>query len=218
MGTHYRIWLFVPVENIGVALAELEKIVDKTYTHPMEITLPDGETIQVSDLRNYPPHNTILKPDDYLSWVSYTVSLYFPIDEIVQNYMRKEDESLKEMSNYTLSENQVVVINNEKYFPHGGIVVMLQCGRKYCKISVGSVAKSQNILIRGSTGFHKMMQRILKSADGVAGLINIGEYEYFLLENPNLTIKLDEDSDLGEIDRLVDDIVIKVEKVKSNLI
>lgn len=213
MGTRFKIWLFIPTENVRLALQKIETMTHMKYARQVEITLPDGEKFQITDTSTMPLSNKHIKCDDYYSSVTVTKTLCIPIDGIVQSYMDSLDEIPK--SKGIRAEERVEIINSQPHFPLGHLWVSLSCGRKYCEVRISAVSSSQNYIIRHSTSFHKMMLEVLNIAEGVASLIDVEQFECFLLENPEITITLEDDDGMVKLDELVNDIVDKTRKAKE---
>lgn len=213
MGTRHSVWLFIPTENIRLALQKIETMTHMKYARQVDITLPDGEKFQITDTFPMRFSSNNVKYDDYYSSVSFQKILYIPIDDIIQSYMDSLDEILKDKG--IRAEESVEMINSRPHYPLGYWWVSLSSGQKYCRIDIGAVVSSQNNIVMHSNAFHKTMLEILNIAGGIASIIFVGDFECFLLENPKITIILEDDDGTVKLDELVNDIVDKTRKAKE---
>ena len=210
MSTRYSIRLYFPTEKIEQALLATTEIADQPESW-QNIKLPDNRKVLVpfhsSDQKR--PHLQIGKS------IALDTTLLFPVDEIVQEYITMRQTADTEL--------KLVHGDGEDYCPIGIIWLIISSGSRYTEFDFAAVTSLFNDILLKSNAAHQQFLKVLNSADGVAGLIDVETRRFHLLHDPTLTIYLNEnryylDVEYGDgVDRDIDRLAEAIRSKISNL-
>ncbi|MEZ4670310.1 MAG: hypothetical protein R3E39_20580 [Anaerolineae bacterium] len=209
MGVRCHIALFFPVENMGTALAELNKLAYQPNNQSCVIQLSNNNRVYVYCRTGRPPAEYF---DIFgRKVVCFDTVLLFPADDVIAAYINANNELVGS------GTDRQVTIDGITHYPVGYLSIIIATGTKFGEITISSVVSSQNQVILCSPSLHASLINILTSANGVAGLINNdGAYDNLLLTDTSCVVRIDFDKeerfrDGNDIDEIVRSILDQLE-------
>jgi hypothetical protein len=201
MGIRYGLKLIYQFTDLEKALTSLSGFTSHNNGSTATIILPDKRRFtfpsSLPDTRKFRMSAN--------SQNAFSTTLLIEIDEVVREYIAAYPPEID-------TQNRIIQLNNRSYFPVGLLRFGLSVGKQYASISIGAVSSSQNRLFQYSVSVHHQFTQIVKSTNGMVGLIdfNNGEMAAFTEDFKAINVVIAEEED-NDIDKQVEQILSQIE-------
>jgi hypothetical protein len=201
MGVRYGLKLIYRLTDLAEAFTSLSLFAFHGNGSTATIILPNKQKFT---FRCAPPTNRKFNLS-VNSQISFPTTLLIEVDEVVREYIAAYPPEID-------TQNRIIQLNKRNYYPIGFIRFGLCAGEQYAYISIGAVSFSQNRLFQYSASVHHQFTEIVKSTNGMAGLIdcNNGEMVAFTEDFKAVNVVVAEEDD-DDIDKQVAQILSQIE-------
>lgn len=180
MSVDHSIQLFFPAEQVAAALLATAEMADRRGAAECEVRLPGGRSLSLPFGAGAERAPVVLEPGGDAEWLS--TCLLFRPDEAIRSYLQAHSEHLKDT---------LVTVEREEYASIGYIYLLVTLGKRYARLSFKAPGADMSLLFVASGSIQGRFLELLRTCEGVLGLIDVESGDYFLLEDPSRTIKPD---------------------------
>lgn len=170
MGTHYSIELYFPIENLGKAIQELMKIVDKRDQVASTLQLPTNERVKIFHYETSRPR-IMLQNEGY---TFFSTCLLFQLDDVIKRYIAERNEAMLAYDPTRPIYDPTTIVNGIPHISLGGLDIFISIMGNLPHLDIDVAASVQNDLLLKSKSIHQAMLNILNEANGISAYINTG--------------------------------------------